>query len=197
MKRKMLPALAALVVLVGTQGAKAAIETFDFTVTATSGSLNGTSASGSFSFDSSIIPAGGGDVISNGLLKDLAFTWHGISYTAATANTGDLRFDASGALTGAIFGNDCTTPGVAPNCEIVFGQETWAVAWFSALSQFNFDYSTPSDAHLGLQKGTSAITPASAVPEPASLALFTTGLLGLACIRRRSVSSRMANRATA
>jgi len=57
--------------------------TVQFTVQATTGSLNGTTASGSFSFDSSIIPVGGKEIDQVGLLTNLSFTWNGISYTAA------------------------------------------------------------------------------------------------------------------
>jgi hypothetical protein len=59
--------------------------TYDFTVTATSGPLRGDIANGSFTFDSSIIPAGGGRVAASGLLTDLSFTWDGLAYTTSSS----------------------------------------------------------------------------------------------------------------
>lgn len=59
--------------------------TYDFTVTANSGPLSGDVANGSFTFNSSIIPAGGGLVAASGLLTDLSFTWDGVPYTASAS----------------------------------------------------------------------------------------------------------------
>jgi hypothetical protein len=59
-------------------------------------SVRPTTQSGHFSFDSSIIPVGGGGLFTTGLLDDLALTWNGVTYDASTANTGDLQFDAAG-----------------------------------------------------------------------------------------------------
>jgi hypothetical protein len=59
--------------------------TYDFAVTANSGPLSGAVASGSFTFNSGIIPAGGGLVPASGLLTDLSFTWDGVPYTASSS----------------------------------------------------------------------------------------------------------------
>jgi hypothetical protein len=59
--------------------------TYDFTVTATSGPLNGDVANGSFTFNSSSIPAGGGVVAASGLLTDLSFTWDNVPYTLSSS----------------------------------------------------------------------------------------------------------------
>jgi hypothetical protein len=59
--------------------------TYDFTVTATSGPLSGEVANGSFTFNSSIIPAGGGVVPASGLLTDLSFTWDKVPYTLSSS----------------------------------------------------------------------------------------------------------------
>lgn len=181
--RKAFLALAAAALFADASSARAGLETFDFSVTATSGSLSGTSATGSFSFDSSIIPAGGGEVDNTGLLTSLAFTWDGIVYAAATANTGMLTFDATGALVGAIFGNSCHIGG----CGTTGGQEQWTVEWlrqsdFFSNDYFFFFYATPGYPFVG--NGPASISSTSAVPEPASLALFATVLLGLGWLRR-------------
>jgi hypothetical protein len=69
--------------------------TFSFSVTATSGPLDGITENGTFTYDSSsIIPGGANDNV--GLLTDLNFTWNGITYNQTTANTGFLAFDSSG-----------------------------------------------------------------------------------------------------
>jgi hypothetical protein len=75
-------------------GAKASLITYDFTVTATSGPLEGAVAHGTFSYDSSSIVPGNFNV-ATGLLTSLSFSWNGVAYTQATANTGFLGFDAS------------------------------------------------------------------------------------------------------
>ncbi len=59
--------------------------TYDFTVTATNGPLSGDVSNGTFTFNSSIIPTGGGVVAASGLSTDLSFTWDGIAYTASSS----------------------------------------------------------------------------------------------------------------
>ncbi len=76
-----------------------------FRVTATTGPLAGVSARGTFTFDNSIIPSGGGTLDQINLLSYLNFTWHGIFYDQTTANTGGLAFDESGNLSSFGFGN--------------------------------------------------------------------------------------------
>ena len=56
------------------------LTTYDFTVTADTGPLSGDVANGSFSFNTSIIPRGGGGLPESGLLTDLSFTWNGVTY---------------------------------------------------------------------------------------------------------------------
>ena len=69
---------------------RALLITSDFTVTATSGPLKGDVSTGSFTFNSSIIPAGGGVVLDCGLFTDLSFTWDGIAYAASVPEPGKL-----------------------------------------------------------------------------------------------------------
>ncbi len=94
---------------------------YKFSVTATSGPLMGVTAVGTFAFDSSIIPVGGAHVPGAWLLTDLNFTWHGIAYNAATANTGWLDFNSLGYLTGVNFGNNHSAQGT----QVDLGQEQW------------------------------------------------------------------------
>ncbi|HET7133656.1 MAG TPA: hypothetical protein VFJ95_15490, partial [Gammaproteobacteria bacterium] len=112
--------------------------TYDFTVNGgPTGALAGVTASGYFSFDSSIIPAGAGLRGLTGLLTDLAFTWNGIFYDETTANTGSLSFDANGTLTGAIFGTACKPGG----CDVSSRAIGWDINWNPSVHAQYFTYS--------------------------------------------------------
>ncbi|MGH7066410.1 MAG: hypothetical protein ACREFO_04615 [Acetobacteraceae bacterium] len=83
---------------------------YTFQVTITSGPLSPGIIDGTFAYDSSSIVNGGtNDAI--GLLTALDFTLNGITYTAASANTGLLTFDAAGDLTYFLFGDHCSAGG--------------------------------------------------------------------------------------
>ena len=100
--------------------------TYAFTVTVTGGSsgpLALQTATGYFTYDSSIIPAGGGSVTEGGLLTGLSLTWDGISYTAQMANTSQIFFSSNGALLAAFFGSDC--PGGV--CSLLNGSTDWVI----------------------------------------------------------------------
>ena len=158
--------------------AQASPITYDFSTTATGGPLAGATASGSFSYDSaSIVPAG--NDAGPGFLTALNFTWDGISYNAATANSGLLAFDGSGNLVAAIFGTNCG----AGFCGVTAGHEQWSLSLTTSFSRLT--YSTPSDAGFDRGSATFAPVPATPAPEPLTLSLFAAGLAGLAARRRK------------
>jgi hypothetical protein len=100
--------------LVGSISANAETITIDFSVSGQSvdpiyGQVTET---GYFTFDSSLIVAGGGEVIAAGMIDELAFTWQGTTYNASTANTGIFVFSDDGALTNFVIGNNCDQDGV-------------------------------------------------------------------------------------
>lgn len=153
--------------------AVAAPISYVFSVTATSGPLNGVTAAGTFSYDSSSIVPGGTNS-NTGLLTALNFTWDGTTYNQATANTGRLTFDGAGTLTVPVFGNNCT----AGVCSAVFSQQQW---FFATPGNFVYTRSTGSTFFVGTG------TFSQVVPEPSTWALLGAGLGGLAlgAVRRR------------
>ena len=158
------------------QAAVATPITYDFAVAATSGPLAGATATGSFTFDSSSIPASlPGSNSATGLLTALTFTWDGIAYGPATANTGWLTFDAAGELATAGFGTNCG----AGFCVVTVGP---ADQWYAVGTMFA--YAFPGAPGLGF--GTVEMRPRAAVPEPASVALLALALAAMAASRRRA-----------
>ena len=155
---------------------------YGFTVTATSGPLNGTVASGTFSYDSSSIVLGGLKA-NAGLLTALNFIWDGITYNKNTANTGSMNFDASGNLISYQFGTNCG-PGY---CGVQSGLEE-----FKVLGPFGPNSEYTESGVSGIFSGTVSTSQASTAPEPSTFVFLSAGLLGLtlAAVRRRSLGLR-------
>jgi hypothetical protein len=172
--------LLALGLLVAPIEATASPITYAFAVNGgPSGPLAGVTSSGHFTFDDSIIPAGGGTLDHANLFTDLAFTWNGISYDENTANTGRLAFDAGGALVPMFFfGSNCA----AGVCAGHQGVNEW---FFQVADEgIFFEYGIPGVA--GIQTGSGSVSlQTSAVPEPGTLVLIGLGLGGIGFTRRK------------
>ena len=78
-----------------------------FRATAVTGPAAGTTSTGTFTYDASIVPAGGGLVAATGLFTDFMFTFNGTPFDETTANTGSLTFDPAGNVLFALFGTNC------------------------------------------------------------------------------------------
>ena len=175
-------AIAAAAALSFTPLAQASVIVYDFTVSITSGPLKGQVDNGSFSYSSLSIPPS--DVNrARGLLTALDFNFEGVAYTARSANTGALVFDAADRLSTALFGTNCN----AGSC---FIDPDAGGEWFVSGASFSY---TDAPFHLGsgavtykpvssgLEPASWAATPSSpAVPEPTIWVMMAIGFAGLA-----------------
>ena len=104
-------------------------------MTATDGPLAGTTQSGAFIFNSSIVPIGGGNGEGT-LIQSLTFSWNGITYNSSSANTGVLGFDVHGRLNNFLIGNNCPQTNT---CNILTNSNQWTIT-----PGFGFSYASPT-----------------------------------------------------
>lgn len=148
---------------------------------------------GSFSFDSSLIPSGGGNVTSSSGLGLASFdltvagnTWSGpTGGTAYHADAWAFSFDSSGNLTGFSIGgapNGYTS--ISPTQPDIFIAETVATHAFEYYGQMGSN-------QFGILSGevsSFSTSTSPSVPEPGTVSLLGLGLLPLGMIRRRKQS---------
>lgn len=160
--------------------AHAVLYTVNFMVT---GDLNdpvnaGLNQSGSFSFDGSIIPPGGGTVHSPAT-SGFNLAWDGTTWNDGNTEALELVFDTDGNLTEAnMFGDPNTvflviSPDPVDDIHLVLlGADSF------------FDY-TREGVEQGYRGAVTWSVSSGSAPEPGTLALFAPGLLALGLIRRR------------
>lgn len=176
MSRTVFFALALLSLVVATP-AYAVLITVNFTVTGDpNDSANaGVSATGSFSFDSSIIPQGGG-IIPPGATTGFNLTWDGTTWTEANASLVTLEFNSSKELIAFnAFGD------VAGN--LLFTQP-FAVDDFRILGP-EFVYSREGDTGVTYTGSITWTTTTGDAPEPSAWMLLAAGLPALVGSIRR------------
>jgi hypothetical protein len=152
-------------------------------VAATTGPLLGQTSMGTVTFDSSIIPAAGGQVIGPHLFTSVNFQWNSILYNASTTQTNFLQFNSGGMLTQWDFGTACLSPTVGGCLARLVppGFEDWVVK-NDATHHLFFEYGQ-RDRSFGFGTATVAPSAAAPTPEPVTAALLLTGLAGF-CVRQ-------------
>jgi hypothetical protein len=126
-------------------GVQAAMVDYDFTVTATSGSLAGDVASGSLSFDDSLLAVPNTNYAQTGLLTNLSFTWDGATFNASTANTGQISSGATGQLALLAFGDDCSANGCTATSA---DPNDWFIAYSFANKSGRFVYADAAGSYV-------------------------------------------------
>jgi hypothetical protein len=169
--------------------------TVDFTVTGTSATASngsslssyngyavGTAGSGWFTIDNSIGDYSSFDV---GIAPiDFQFDWLGVSFNQADSKLWSVGFDSAGALAYWGFGS-VVSPGCGLNCVSSVGPADFYLAGYAPPFGGGGVTAIHQTDVSGYMLGNTTWTVRTSVPEPATLALFSLGLLGMGMVRRR------------
>lgn len=151
--------------------------------------VNTTRSTGSFTFDSSLIPPGGGQVQDVfGLdVMDINFFWSSTLWTTANAGVGELAFSESGSVLAFVLGGMPTGRGIygwisAPASQVL--DDIFARSFAGVGGAADITYTNAGVAGSLTGRLVSDSLPAP-IPEPTSFLLVATGAAVLARVRSR------------
>jgi hypothetical protein len=195
MTRKFAAAVAALVASFGGVAADATPITVDFSVASNDLSNpsygTGVVGTGYFTFDDSLIPAGGSGHLGNPIVDlptlDLFFSWFGVSFDESNAQIAVLTF-ADGLLTDWMIGGSYL-PASCGFLRYACTSSGGAAPDFDGLGSGGIAFTDASRPGLAYGRPVEWSVRATPVPEPGTLALFGVAAIGLAFVRRRRVTT--------
>ncbi|HKU14236.1 MAG TPA: PEP-CTERM sorting domain-containing protein [Steroidobacteraceae bacterium] len=197
MTRKLNPLVAALALLAGPLAADATPVTVDFSVTSNDLSNPsygvGVVGTGYFTFDDSLMPAGGTGQIGNPILGlptlDLFFNWFGVSFDETTAKIATLSF-SNGTLTDWMIGGNYT-PAICGFLRYACTSSGGSAPDFDGFASGGIAFTDAQRPGLAYGRPVQWSVRATSVPEPGTLALFGLSVAGLAFVQRsRAIATR-------
>lgn len=187
LRRLFLSSVFLLTVIAAARSAEAEPITVTFTAFPAEGDpVNTAPSTGFFTFDSSLIPEGGGTLVHDSGLgaTEIDFRWGHTLWTTANADLGELQFSSSGELLAWTLGD---SPGIwtwtyAPAAVVV--DEIFLIAFAGDTQRIGYTNAGYEGLLLG---GLFTDSVAPPIPEPSTILLIASGAAVLARGRRRRV----------